>query len=332
MIPSKNKTVLLFLTHIKNKTINRQISRLFKQCSNQFDIFVLCDNSEGKFDRYKDDRRFFLFDVSQLRAMGYPAKSASETLSRSNQGDYHHRRFNFDPGNVELPVLLFFKAHPEYDHFWTIEYDVRFSGAWDRFFSTFEKNDADLLGTTLTRYERIPGWFHWPSLDLGAMRVGKDAYLRGFFPVYRLSRRALERLDRDYRTGVKGHFECLVPTLLQHAGMTIEDIGGDGELVRPGNVNRFYRNTPTEGHLGPGTFVFRPIMERPGDEPNTLWHPVKPSPLWKSVLRSVRRALMPVATQPARNGPAAVSVRSGSDPRAPLARPIVQPQRGDRLN
>lgn len=332
MISSQNRTALLFLTHVKNKNTDGQISKLFKECSKNFDVFVLCDNSGEIFDCHKDDKRYFLFDVARLRAMGYPGKSVSEDLSSANQGDYHHRRFNFDPGNVELPVLLFFKAHPGYDHYWTVEYDVRFTGAWDAFFSAFEKNDADLLGTTLTRYERIPDWFHWPSLALGAMRVGQDAYLRGFFPLYRLSRRALERLDRDYRTGVKGHFECLVPTLLCHAGMTIEDIGGDGEFVRPGNVNRFYRNTPTKGHLGPGTFVFRPIMERPGDEPNTLWHPVKPSPLWKSVLRPIRQAFRRLAAPVSRSGPALVLTRLRSGPRAPRGRPIVRPQRVDRLN
>lgn len=291
----KNKTALLFLTHVKDKNTDEQISKIFRECSEQFDVFVLCDNTEGKFNRQKNDERFFSFDVSQLIGLGYPGKSAPDTMPGPQQNDRHHKSFHFDPANVELPILLFFRNHPEYDHYWIIEYDVRFTGAWNDFFSSFEGNAADLLGTTLTRRDRVPNWHYWPSLDLSGMDIGEEHYIRGFFPIYRLSRRALEQLDRDYRTGVKGHFECLVPTLLSRSGMTIEDIGGDGDFVRPGNINRFYRNTPTRGHLGPGTFVFRPIMERPGSDPDTLWHPIKPSPLWKSVLRPVRRAIRRLA-------------------------------------
>ena len=111
--------------------------------------------------------------------------------------------------------------------------------------------------------------------------IARHDQIRGFFPIYRLSQRALERLDADYRAGVGGHFECLVPTLLNDAGMTLEDIGGAGEFVRPRNKGRFYRNTPAAASLGPGTFVFRPVMDRPGREPDMLWHPVRPGAGWR---------------------------------------------------
>lgn len=328
------KTAILFLTHIKNKNISEQFLKLRCELSPSFDVFMLCDNTSGKFSRHAGDEGRFLFEASQFLELDYPGKLAHEKLSRSDQGDYHHQRFNFGPGNVELPVLLFFKTHPEYDRYWTIEYDVRFTGRWDTLLSAFEASDADLVGTTLTRYAEIPDWFHWPSLDLRGKRIAEDQYLRGFLPIYRLSRRALEQLDRDYREGVSGHLECLIPTLLNHVGMTIEDIGGDGEFVRPGNVNRFYRNTPTRGNLEPGTFVFRPIMERPGNEPDTLWHPVKAKPMWKIALRPVGRAMRQLARPLSRNGPAPTpaSARTGPSPHPRHGKPIIGPERGDRLN
>jgi hypothetical protein len=58
------------------------------------------------------------------------------------------------------------------------------------------------------------------------------------------------------------------------------DIGGDGEFVRPLNRNRFYRNTPSRGSLMPGTFVFRPVMDSPGNGQHA-WHPVKRRPFWQ---------------------------------------------------
>ena len=57
--------------------------------------------------------------------------------------------------------------------------------------------------------------------------------------------------------------------------MVIEDFGGNGEFVRPGNANRWYTSTLTSQTLAPGSFVARPIRFRPGFKPNTLWHPVK---------------------------------------------------------
>jgi hypothetical protein len=311
MFSNSKKTAILLLTHLRNRSIEQQFSKILLECSSRFDVFFLCDNTDGIFDSYRGNDRFFLFNRNRLFELGYPGKSSAENLRRTHQNDAHHQRFNFDPGNVELPVLLFFKEHPEYERFWMIEYDVRFTGPWDRFLSAFEASDADLLGTTLTRHATTPNWYHWPSLDLSGKPIGKDRYIRGFFPIYRLSRRALVQLDRDYLDGVTGHFECLIPTLLHHAGMTIEDIGGDGEFVRDGNRNRFYRNTPVRGSLTPGTFVFRPVRHRPGDEPDTLWHPVRPSPFWLVVLRRIRRLFRQLAARVPARGSAAVATTTG---------------------
>lgn len=291
------KTAILILTHINDRRIQNLFSDIFAHNSGKYDVFFLCDNTSGRFSQYSANKNYFLFDVSKLIALGYPGKSASNILSGEVPTDSYHKLFHFDPGNVELPVLLFFKAHPEYSHYWTIEYDVRFTGSWDRLFTHFDDSDADLLGTTLTHHDRIPDWYHWPSLDVTAKEVPPESHRRGFFPIYRLSHHALSQLDSDYQDGVKGHFECLIPTLLHHAGLKIEDIGGDGEYVKPGNRNRFYRNTPQRGALTPGTFVYRPVMQRPGKEPNMLWHPVKYSPPWKLGMNRMRRILQSAAAR-----------------------------------
>ena len=63
-------------------------------------------------------------------------------------------------------------------------------------------------------------------------------------------------------------------TLLFAAGMNLEEIGGDGPFVRPGNTERFYTR-----HSGPtGTLRWRPVWTEPLTRPNTLYHPVKAPP------------------------------------------------------
>ena len=291
----QRKTAILILTHLRSYEVDELYSEIKRYCPSKYDVVLLCDNSDNIFPDSVENGEYFNFTAEDLAKLPYPGKSVTTLRGGANQADSYHKRFHFDPANVELPLLLFYRRNPQYDFYWTIEYDVRFTGTWDKFFSCFESSDSDLLGTTLTRRAEIPNWFHWPSLVLDGRPIEVSDHLRGFFPIYRLSARALAQLDKDYRSQVRGHFECLIPTLLWNAGMKIEDIGGSGAFVKPGNLNRFYRNTPRYGTLSPGTIVYRPVMHCPGREPDMLWHPVKRLPAWQVALingRRVARALV----------------------------------------
>lgn len=282
---AKRENVVLLLTHLMNPGIAALLEQIRAECAKDFDVFCLCDNTSGKFERKRHDERFVLFCMDDLRNLPYPGKSAIDYTRENRRSNPNHKYFNFKPGSTDLPILYFFGNNNQYKYYWIIEYDVRFTGRWDNLFSFFKNNDSDLLGTSLTRYPNIQGWYHWPSLDLLNGPIPQEQRLRGFFPVYRLSGRALETLDRRYREGVCGHYECLVPTVLSQEGLKLEDIGGDGAFVDAPNINRFYRNSPTRDNLSPGSFVFRPVMDNPGPEPNTLWHPVKYSPAWRAAPR-----------------------------------------------
>jgi hypothetical protein len=177
-----------------------------------------------------------------------------------------------NPGNTDTIFLLFHRQHPQYEHVWGIEYDVHYEGSWSYFFDHFGGSTADLLGTTLGgTFKNVSPKVTDPS---GTPLADNDV-VRGFFPVFRLSRRALATLDDAYQSGWSGHAELVWATVLTKEGLEIEDFGGDGIYVKPQNINRFYCNHPSRWSLSPGTFVFRPnvkVLSRP----NTLWHPVKP--------------------------------------------------------
>jgi hypothetical protein len=181
-------------------------------------------------------------------------------------------------GHTDLIALHFFRTHPNYERYWFIEYDVRFSGAWRGFFAAFENSDADFVSTSIRRASNDPRWMHWPTLH-PATSVGSlpaNERLCSFMPIFRVSRRAFEVIDRAYREGWTGHCEASWPTILYRAGCKLEDFGGDGEFVRPENRNRFYTNTLSDEDLAPGSLVFRPVRWVPGFRRNRLWHPVKP--------------------------------------------------------
>ncbi|MBV1906549.1 MAG: DUF3405 domain-containing protein [Pseudomonadales bacterium] len=211
--------------------------------------------------------RQFVFNRDDLESLGYPGK---QNLTLEHAG-----KRNMKLGNAELPVMLFKAAHPEYEYYWVVEYDVRFSGNWRLFFSHFAENNADLLGTTLSSYLECPGWSHWSSVNIKVFDLSNTDLIRGFFPVYRISRQALECLDKAYQKECSGHMESLMPSLLYHSGMRLEDFGGSGTFVAADNKNKFYTNNPLDNTLAPGTFIYRPWFTEPGEQRNILWHPVK---------------------------------------------------------
>jgi hypothetical protein len=287
----KKKTAILVLTHINNNHVIKLFNEIKNDCSSEYSIFMLCDNTKNIFNKFNDREGYFRFSVDALSQLGYLPNRSVAYAEAAQHANPFHKNFNFIPGNTILPLMLFYRCHPNYDFYWIVEYDVRFSGRWSRFFRHFADSSADLLGTTLVRHVETPDWYHWPSLELKDDTLDSTQYLRGFFPIYRVSHRAVEQLDRSLAAGNRGHYECLMPTLLYNAGMLLEDIGGEGEFVQPANRNRFYRNTPSAPFLAPGTFIFRPIMQRAGSEPNKLWHPVKPRPWWLRAYRVARASL-----------------------------------------
>jgi len=118
---------------------------------------------------------------------------------------------------------------------------------------------------------------HWPTLRVPpSVELSPTDLIASFMPIYRISRRAVQAIDRAYRSGWSGHCEVTWPTTINQAGFSIEDFGGDGEFVREQNRNRFYTNTLLDPNLAPGSLVFRPARAFRGLKKDKLWHPVKP--------------------------------------------------------
>ena len=166
---------------------------------------------------------------------------------------------------------------------WICEYDVDFSGDWADVFRQFARDRTDLLATTLNPEARDPAWAFWPGAVHPAS-VPETLRTRSFLPLFRVSRRLLDAYCRAVSTGDwRGHYEFLFPTIARAAGLTLEDIGGDGPFTAPPRYGTNYANTPDHPHLTPGTFVWRPsrdgyFHENPAafDRRDMLYHPVKP--------------------------------------------------------
>jgi len=165
--------------------------------------------------------------------------------------------------------------------YWIVEYDVRFGGEWSKLFDDLSASSADLLGTTVQASAENPGWAHWHTLSTGTETVPAACRVKAFLPFGRISQQLLRACDARYRQNWSGHPEVLWPTIATVEGLRVEDIGGGGSFVPAERRGRYYRNTPHDWSLFPGTFVSRPCFldrDLSGPEsrfPDTLWHPVK---------------------------------------------------------
>jgi hypothetical protein len=252
---------MLLMTHFLDGEVARLYHAMRRDLAGLCDVVMLY-NAEHRAPNplYTEDIELFTFAGTEVAALGYPAKG--RTLNARD---------------VELFPLVFRKARPHYKHYWVVEYDVRFTGSWAKLLLAFKDSGADLLGTTLSRYDSNPRWENWRGIVSPEGKMDPRKLLRGFFPIYRLSDHACVAMDRAYRKGWSGHFECVMPSVIARSGLILEDMGGTGEFVRPGNENRFYFNTPASNDLAPGSFVFRPVALRAGTTPDMLYHPVKPN-------------------------------------------------------
>ena len=250
------RTAILFFTHVFDPSVRTAFEQLRKEASGAGDLFVLTE-ATGPVPPWAG--RVHRFDFSQLR-QHYPGVMGEHII----------------PGNAHLPVLAFHEAHPEYDYCWIIEYDVRFSGSWAVFFDEFQHTTADLLATHIRRYQDEPAWYWWRILRAPDGPVPPEKCVRAFMPAYRISRRAFDVLKPSGMHGWRGHYECLIPSVLSSHGLSLEDIGGDGDFTPPDRRYRFYSSFGFLGRLWHfGSMRFRPPLVLWGGRRDFLYHPVK---------------------------------------------------------
>jgi hypothetical protein len=262
--------VVLYRTRKIDAVVRRELHRFKNEVPGKA-LWVIGYQQDGA--GYLGDGPCNLMESTQqsLRGLAYPALAS--IANWTNLSGYNH-----------LSVQQFFLDRPDYDHYWIIEDDIRFTGPWGELFDALDRSPADLLTTVLTGKAGYESWHWWPSLKPPEGETVAECHLhRCFGPFFRLSRKLLTELHAAYQRGWIGHYEALWPTLCSAAGLSLEDVGGNGPFVPPERRGRFYTNTPEHWTFFPGTFIWRPAFRdedivRYGKDlagRHCLWHPVK---------------------------------------------------------
>ena len=277
-------TAVLFQTHFFDRWAEKAFRKLRAGAPEGYEFVVLMHLPPGapvpeRAKRYAHH----VVRTPELRGLPYPAKAGGPGWDL------------WSGGHTDLITMHHWRAHPEYDRYWAVEYDVRYSGPWRRFFAAFEKDDSDLLAPLLRRRRDAPEWANWPSLTAPDGSPPSDEHaISGFMPIFRASGRLMRAMDESYREGWGGHIECSFATVAAVRGFRVTDFGGDGEFTPERYRGRFYSGTARDVYHAPGTLVFKPTFFRTGSRPDMLWHPVKP--FWLGVelrqdLRGARAAV-----------------------------------------
>ena len=278
------RTAVVILTHFYNDEMSRIYDRLIAEVPESYDVFLLVNLNGAQLSLSPESARLgdalCVSNDERLLGLGYKGKCNPE----GDDGNGWSL-----PGHNDLLMMYFYASHPDYKQYWGMEYDVHYQGNWKTFFDYFENSQADLLGAALYKADGTPHNLLIPFL-LGpdGKQIALDRTVRGFYPLHRLSRRALQAIDEQYKEGWTGHYELSWGTLVANRGYQIEDFGGNGEYVAPQNRNRFYFRTNSTWSGSPGNFVFRPPFKKVLPYENTLWHPYKPAGayvLWDAALR-----------------------------------------------
>ena len=244
------KQAIVFLTNKSNEWTLKAYYALEQSMQMDADVyFVYHQQGEELPVSLQSIQNLFPFTSSILQDLGYTPIEEGKLV----------------PGSNHFPLLKFFKEHQEYDYYWMVEDDVRFSGDWKAFFDNFSDNHADFLSSIIESKKENPYWFWWSYLKTSKENISEDKLLKSFNPIYRLSHQALACIDEHLRNGWIGHHEILIPTLLACKGFQIEDFGGNGSyVVKEANRNNFYDKT---------SIGLNPLI--PDDRKNYLFHPVK---------------------------------------------------------
>lgn len=157
---------------------------------------------------------------------------------------------------------------------WLLDERVRWEGMEEEFQQSFEENDADFLATEVRSFADDPGWTWWHTLQSEDGGSPPSSSVAALLPLMRVNRQAAQVILQGITDGWSGHPEALIPTLVNRAGLLIEDIGGKGSFTPEERIGRWYDERtwhwkgPVE-HV-PGKLHFPLISRFHAKAPDTL--------------------------------------------------------------
>lgn len=264
----RGKTTVLFLTHKWDLFTRLKYQRLLEEVGDAADVNLLIQASDEVLRELAAhptaNRSEAIFDPRILpKTLGYPFLSGAAIV----------------PGSTHFPVIAWFREHVASQACLVIEYDVEFSGNWRDFVLELGEARLDFGAMHFRSYRDDPDWYWWRSLAPAAGDVtpgfGLRDLRRSFNPVYWISREAMALVDAAHSRGWRGHYECLMATLLERTDCRLADLAQLGGFCH--GREQDLRSRPSASQLA--TVRWEPQVTQAEflrrSTGRTLFHPVK---------------------------------------------------------
>ncbi|MCM1511137.1 MAG: DUF3405 domain-containing protein [Clostridium sp.] len=252
------KTAILYVTHVYNDDIEHQIQKMYQETKEFATLYLV-------------------YQYDNMR-MGIPEHIPVHSFTIRSLNELHYTPWGSTimDGNFHFVLLDFYLKHPDFDYYWLVEYDVRFNGHWNTFFSFFQDKDEDFISAHMETVDDNPEWMRWHEIELKNIPINRNVLLRSFNPICRFSNRAFALLHSRCLLGDRGHNEILMPTLFKYFKLKIADFGGVGRYTYPNQPNLFYTYDTEDDAEDKCTHRCYPqhdtsIMKYP----NMIYHPIK---------------------------------------------------------
>lgn len=138
---------------------------------------------------------------------------------------------------AHLRMAWYWLHHPGYDFYWFYDDDLTVAD-WNPLHSAYEKNDTDFISYYVFKEQSVESQPNIPQIDNntssgnnwfnrfpgpGDILPSNTTELFGsFFPIVRLSSKALSLLTNLLKEGVYGYSEGFVPTILNYHNYTLD--------------------------------------------------------------------------------------------------------------
>lgn len=229
------KTLTIFKTHFIDESVISELDKLVRTADDSHDVILFLDNSKRIVDNAEEDvvidlcvqdkqYKCFLYDENVHRKSGLPL--FSDNLNNDDIGKILWY-------NSDYPFYLVYKYLPEYEYYWTIEYDVFCNDKdYKKFYAQYDSIQDDLI---VTDY-RVIGSENWHWKYYSEWLYENTKMYASLFPVVRLSNKAIDFLykrrieigklyeDLDKRGNRWIFCELFVPTELTNNGFKCSNL------------------------------------------------------------------------------------------------------------
>lgn len=189
-----NDRVILFKTHKWNKRLEKFAKKLYKESvPYKVDFYILVHNDDSAADKIVDP---------QLR-------NHVITFAKDQIASLYDKGFYGMWLSNHWILMWFYRQHPNYLYYWTIEYDVRISGNSSLIWSY--SGSEDYLYPIPPFQD--PNWT-WKNHYSGTIFNDNNKWY-GYLQLARYSQKFLEYLDRYFRMGENGQDEMIIFSLFK---------------------------------------------------------------------------------------------------------------------